>query len=317
MDFKFIALLILIGSFMGMTVAQASCDPETQYEKGGQCCLMCKPGTSMSSATEDCKNPQCQPCADNHYQDKYTTENKCLQQPYCDRNKNFENPFPKSKTQKSICKCKEGFHCSSKDCITCVEHTVCQPGYEAKVIGNQSQDTECEKCPDGTFNNNTSWDAQCRKWTECETGYHVEEKGTDTTDNTCALRQRGHIMIISISVLFVIAVVIVVLLYRAGCIKKRAKGYFKPLHPEEKPTGTQTILNMPMTPEENEDDPSHELSSEGFTEKGNQVMQERGKEEIVSRQESQLESQFESQEDSQSMDPFYKPVQACTSAVES
>lgn len=74
---------------------------------------------------------------------------------------------------------------------------------------------------------------------------------------------------------------------------------------------------MPLTPEENEDDPSHELSSEGFTEKGNQVMQERGKEEIVSRQESQLESQFESQEDSQSMDPFYKPVQACTSAVES
>uniref|UniRef100_A0A668VTC5 TNFR-Cys domain-containing protein n=1 Tax=Oreochromis aureus TaxID=47969 RepID=A0A668VTC5_OREAU len=254
---------------VGMTVAQASCDPETQYEEEGQCCLMCKPGTSMS--TKDCKNPRCQSCPDNHYQDKYTTENKCLLQPYCDRNKNFEDPFPKSKTQKSICECKVGFHCSSKDCITCVEHTVCQPGYGAKVIGNKSQDTECEKCPDGTFNNNTSWDAHCRKWTECETGYHVEEKGTHTTDNTC----------------------------------------------EEKPTCTETTLNMPLTPEENEDDPSHELSSEGFTEKGNQVMQERGKEEIVSRQESQLESQFESQEDSQSMDPFYKPVQACTSAVES
>ncbi|CAI5648476.1 unnamed protein product [Oreochromis niloticus] len=316
MDFKFIALLILIGSFMGMTVAQASCDPETQYEEEGQCCLMCKPGTSMS--TKDCKNPQCQPCPDNHYQDKYTMENKCLQQPYCDRNKNFENPFPKSKTQKSICECKVGFHCSSKDCITCVVHTVCQPGYGAKVIGNESQDTECEKCPEGTFNNNTSWDAQCRKWTECETGYHVEEKGTHTTDNTCGLPRRGHIIVISIIfVMAVITVVILVLLYRAGCIKQRTKGYFKPLHPEEKPTCTETILNMPLTPEENEDDPSHELSSEGFTEKGNQVMQERGKEEIVSRQESQLESQFESQEDSQSMDPFYKPVQACTSAVES
>ncbi|XP_031597806.1 tumor necrosis factor receptor superfamily member 5 isoform X2 [Oreochromis aureus] len=315
MDFKFIALLILIGSFMGMTVAQASCDPETQYEEEGQCCLMCKPGTSMS--TKDCKNPRCQSCPDNHYQDKYTTENKCLLQPYCDRNKNFEDPFPKSKTQKSICECKVGFHCSSKDCITCVEHTVCQPGYGAKVIGNKSQDTECEKCPDGTFNNNTSWDAHCRKWTECETGYHVEEKGTHTTDNTCGLPRRGHIIVISIiSVMAVITVVILVLLYR-GCIKQRTKRYFKPLHPEEKPTCTETTLNMPLTPEENEDDPSHELSSEGFTEKGNQVMQERGKEEIVSRQESQLESQFESQEDSQSMDPFYKPVQACTSAVES
>uniref|UniRef100_A0AAX7V9T9 TNFR-Cys domain-containing protein n=1 Tax=Astatotilapia calliptera TaxID=8154 RepID=A0AAX7V9T9_ASTCA len=148
----------------GMTVAQASCDPETQYEKDGQCCLMCKPGTSMS--TEDCKNPQCQPCLDNHYQDKYTTKNKCLQQPYCDRNKNFEAQVPKSKTERSICKCKVGFHCSSEECITCVEHTVCQPGYRAKVIGTNILDTECEQCPDGTFNNNASWYAQCRKWTE-------------------------------------------------------------------------------------------------------------------------------------------------------
>lgn len=70
----------------------------------------------------------------------------------------------------------------------------------------------------------------------------------------------------------------------------------------------ETMYNNQMTPEENEDELSHELSSEGFTDKGNQVMQERGKEEIVSRQESQLESQFESQEDSQSMDQFYKQV---------
>ncbi|XP_023008024.3 tumor necrosis factor receptor superfamily member 5 isoform X1 [Maylandia zebra] len=308
MYFKFIALLILIGSFMGMTVAQASCDPETQYEKDGQCCLMCKPGTSMS--TEDCKNPQCQPCLDNHYQDKYTTKNKCLQQPYCDRNKNFEAQVPKSKTERSICKCKVGFHCSSEECITCVEHTVCQPGYRAKVIGNNSQDTECEQCPDGTFNNNASWYAQCRKWTECEKGYQVEEKGTHTTDNTCAGTQRGHIIVISIlSAVFMVTVVILVLVYRAGCIKQRTKNYYEPQMCEEDITAhKETTYNNQMTPEENEDELSHELSSEGFTDKGNQVMQERGKEEIVSRQESQLESQFESQEDSQSMDQFYKQV---------
>lgn len=190
-----------------------------------------------------------------------------------------------------------------------MEHTVCQPGYGAKVIGNESQDTECEKCPDGTFNNNTSWDAQCRKWTECETGYHVEEKGTDATDNTCGLPRRGHIIVISIlSAVFVVTVVILVLLYRAGCIKQRAKGYFEPRMCEEDMTTHKETMHNQMTPEENEDEPSHELSSEGLTEKGNQVMQERGKEEIVSRQESQLESQFESQEDSQSMDQFYKQV---------
>lgn len=77
---------------------------------------------------------------------------------------------------------------------------------------------------------------------------------------------------------------------------------------EEDITAHKETYNNQMTPEENEDELSHELSSEGFTDKGNQVMQERGKEEIVSRQESQLESQFESQEDSQSMDQFYKQV---------
>lgn len=79
------------------------------------------------------------------------------------------------------------------------------------------------------------------------------------------------------------------------CISHLQQGYFKPepCCQEESPP-TVTEVHVPMTPEENDDDHSHELSSEGLTDKGNRVMQERGKEEIISRQESQLDSQEDS-----------------------
>lgn len=282
---------------MGMAAAQASCDPLTQYAKDGKCCKMCGPGTSMSISI--CENPQCEPCGENEFQEKYTNASRCQRQQYCDPNKNFEEPGQRSIKEKYNCKCKHGFHCSSEACLTCVEHTVCGPGSGAKSIGNTSYDTVCEKCPPGTFSSERSWNGVCHKWTECAAGDHVEESGTDTRDNKCASSARGHIIIIVIVVIASVAVVILFLIYQ-GCIKRKAKGYFKPEPCQQQETPkTEIKILVPMTPEENEDDdPSHELSSEGLTEKGNRVMQERGKEEIISRQESQLDSQLDSQEDS-------------------
>uniref|UniRef100_A0A3Q0SGB7 CD40 molecule, TNF receptor superfamily member 5 n=1 Tax=Amphilophus citrinellus TaxID=61819 RepID=A0A3Q0SGB7_AMPCI len=249
---------ISLNSIFGMAAAQASCDPRTQYAKDGGCCQMCGPGTSMSNS--DCENPRCDPCGEDEFQEKYTNASKCERQRYCDSHKNFEEPGQRSKTEKYNCKCKYGFHCSSEECLTCVEHTPCAPGFGVKSIGNHSYDTVCEKCAPGTFSNETSWSAVCHKWTKCAVGDHVEESGTDTTDNKC-----GEFCVVGCGALF--------------------KTKLQPCQQQETPKMETKIL-MPMTPEENEDnEDSHELSSEGLTEKGNRVMQERGKEEIISRQE--------------------------------
>lgn len=32
-------------------------------------------------------------------------------------------------TKQTTCTCKDGFHCSTSECITCVPHTTCKPGY--------------------------------------------------------------------------------------------------------------------------------------------------------------------------------------------
>uniref|UniRef100_A0A3B4BBF1 TNFR-Cys domain-containing protein n=1 Tax=Periophthalmus magnuspinnatus TaxID=409849 RepID=A0A3B4BBF1_9GOBI len=154
----------------------------TQYLLNGQCCLKCKPGTSMQ--TNMCTNPVCKECDENEYMDKYNTEPLCERQPYCDPNQNFEFPKSTSKTKRFTCLCREGFHCSSQTCLTCVAHTECEPGYGAKTTGGQTRDTQCEKCPDGTFSDEKSWNSTCKKMTECQSGYDPQG-GSSESDNLC------------------------------------------------------------------------------------------------------------------------------------
>lgn len=110
-----------------------------------------------------CRSPVCKDCDDDEYMDTYTNKVTCERQPYCDPNSNFELPESTSKTKRHQCLCKVGFHCSSVSCITCVPHTECEPGSGATIKGNQTHDTVCETCPDGTFSNEKSWNGTCEK----------------------------------------------------------------------------------------------------------------------------------------------------------
>ncbi|KAM9785595.1 tumor necrosis factor receptor superfamily member 5 [Neosynchiropus ocellatus] len=187
-------------SLLVLTSAQHQCDPTTEYKQDGVCCKKCDPGTKMLT-TGTCLHPVCQRCAEDEYQDSYTTENKCKLQPYCDPNKNFQ--VIKSSTSLIICQCKVGFKCSSeRDCVTCVIRPTCPPGHQATNIGDQRQDTVCEKCQAGTFSSQSSWNNTCARWAECEHG--EEMPGTDTTDRTCKEEPRNHIVIpIAIVLVFI------------------------------------------------------------------------------------------------------------------
>ncbi|XP_053704329.1 tumor necrosis factor receptor superfamily member 5 [Synchiropus splendidus] len=162
------------------TSAQLQCHPMTEYEQDGVCCRKCGPGTKMLT-TGACLSPICRPCAEDEYQDSYTTASKCKQQPYCDPNKNFQ-PV-QSKTRLISCQCQAGFKCSSELCVTCVLRRTCPPGHEAINTSDQLQDTVCEKCPAETFSSQSSWNNTCKRWTKCEHG--EETPGTDTTDRIC------------------------------------------------------------------------------------------------------------------------------------
>ncbi|XP_044067670.1 tumor necrosis factor receptor superfamily member 5 [Siniperca chuatsi] len=315
-------LLMVMWAFMAMTAAQSRCDPLTQYDKNGQCCKKCVPGTRMTSLGT-CLEPQCIECEQNEYQDEYTIEDKCHLQPYCDKHKNFQVNVHESKTQRSTCMCQSGFHCSSNACLTCVAHTTCAPGHGAQSEGNHMHDTVCQKCPEGTFSNETSWDGVCKKWTQCENGYHIQQSGTDISDNICVETSRKHVVVISVVVLVIFVVFISAVMYwmckvfgKQGDSKGKVKGcvesclVFKkePLkdsgvliavptnETEEESMLTEVQTSQEeaseRTPEENEDEPSQAMSTEHSfrTENGNYVTQENGKTEILSRQESQTQT---------------------------
>ncbi|KAI9515639.1 hypothetical protein NQZ68_023289 [Dissostichus eleginoides] len=303
-------LAILLLGFMVMNSAKQQCDPLTQYENengNGDCCKMCGPGNRMPSSSP-CQDPRCEKCLENEYQDKYTKNTLCLRQPYCDPNTNFQVIVHKSMKERSTCLCQEGFHCSSADCITCVPHTTCTPGDGALFRGNHTQDTVCQKCPEGKFSNDSSWDGPCKQWTECESGDHIQQSGTDVTDNICEANRKHHIVIGVIVVLVLLAALGVALyIYKGqrGDARGTVKGCFQSCWGEERellretkvdmtpPTADEELLSHPEeegagVPEENEDHPSYEnVSDVLFSENGNFVTQDIGISSKLSRQESQ------------------------------
>uniref|UniRef100_A0A1A7XCY3 CD40 antigen n=2 Tax=Iconisemion striatum TaxID=60296 RepID=A0A1A7XCY3_9TELE len=282
----FIYLLVCVSASLVLSSAQASdnqlCDPETQYRRDGQCCTMCPLGTRMQSSSS-CLDPVCDPCGINEYQDKYTTNNKCNRQPYCDPNTNFESPAEQSKKAKTICMCKEGFHCSGKECITCAKHSTCQPGYEVVSKGSKIHDTICRQCPNGTFVSSTS--GKCEKWTECEPGFYAAEGGTSESDTQCVSRHRTHIIVGVITAGAVTLMMIGVCWCWCGNSRKghqdiNGHTIVDCTHADECEEGHKI-----STPVENE---HTDVSSDdlGITDQGNYVAQEFGKLERLSRQES-------------------------------
>ncbi|KAF7669490.1 hypothetical protein LDENG_00189510 [Lucifuga dentata] len=306
-------LLLAVWSLMVVVAAAVPpCDPLTQYEQAGECCKKCGPGTRMSSLST-CQDPQCQDCRENEYQDSYTTEHSCNLQPYCDPNKNFEVPVNKNTKKMSPCLCKQGYHCSERECIFCTEHTKCQPGFEVESKGDHLHDTVCRVCPAAMFSN--SADGICKKWTECEAGYHIKTNGTSTSDNICEQDSRSHVGLIFGVLSCVILAGLGFLIFKYKCRgnprdnKKMINGGLEPFVEKQiKPDrGDETIIANPTcdehslisevppsqeeamkTPEENDDDLI--TGSPRLTENGNFVVQEGGKEEVLSRQESQVES---------------------------
>ncbi|XP_076596126.1 tumor necrosis factor receptor superfamily member 5 isoform X1 [Chaetodon auriga] len=309
-------MMMVMWAFTSMAAAQPGCDPATQYAVNDDCCNMCGPGTSMSSLSL-CLEPQCQDCGENEYQDKYTKEPKCQRQPYCDPNKNFQNAIHESK-KKSSCTCKLGFHCSSEDCITCVPHTTCEPGHGVQSKGNHTHDTVCQKCPEGKYSDESSMDSVCKKWTECGKGQKIQQIGTDVSDNICVETPRTHVALILAVVAVIVVILIAVLMIflcrgkrgnakAKGCVESCLGEQHEPLRESRglittptEPVDEESTLpevqssqdeGFPRTPEENEDEPSQEMSPDVLlTENGKIVTQENGKAEVLSRQESQTQT---------------------------
>ncbi|KAI3356967.1 hypothetical protein L3Q82_003602 [Scortum barcoo] len=243
---------------------------------------------------------------------QYVKDDQCCNM--CGPDLNFEIPLH-NKRNRTVCKCKVGFHCSSPaDCSFCREHSSCQPGYEANPKGDHMHDTVCKKCPDGTFSSETSWNSVCTKWTKCGDQHRIAQKGTDISDNICEETSRTHIILIAVLLAILIVCLSLGAWFWTGrrgdvggqcCVESCLRDKNEPVKlltvtPTER-EDEECVLNEVRSqqdeslrsPEES-DEPSLEMSSdfqsrqlECYTENGKFVAQENGAAEKLSRQESQ------------------------------
>lgn len=252
-----------------------------------------------------CRNPVCKDCEEDEYMETYNKETMCERQPYCDPNSNFVWPESTSTTKRHQCLCEKGFHCSGSSCITCVPHTECELGFGATTIGDQTHDTVCEKCPEGTFSDEKSWNGTCKKKTTCESGTESKD-GSSKSDHIC-VPNNAHVGIIAVVCVLVGAAVVAGLIYKLKCKGKARHGpvkmpteteapdYYKDdLHKDEEngipfittPTDDRELLRMPSQETAHPSEPTEESEDVVFTANGD-ILSQDGKEHVISQPETQ------------------------------
>ncbi|XP_070977226.1 tumor necrosis factor receptor superfamily member 6B-like isoform X2 [Oncorhynchus clarkii lewisi] len=147
-------------------------------------CHRCPPGHHMSAHCTATTQTVCTPCPSGHYTQYWNYLHKCL---YCGT---FCGEHQVVKEECSVlndrvCECKGGYFW---DADFCIRHTECPSGYGVKRRGTTETDTECEKCPHGSFSYSTSSRALCVNHTDCASlGRKTVLRGTCWHDNLCAL----------------------------------------------------------------------------------------------------------------------------------
>lgn len=109
-----------------------------------------------------CLEPQCKSCDQYEYQEKHTKGSTCQRQPFCDPSEKqlqpdnvvrwrgpadtssasvlprsdlgFQDPTHDNK-KKTVCLCKDGYHCATESCYACEKHSPCPPGHVVKYEG--------------------------------------------------------------------------------------------------------------------------------------------------------------------------------------
>ncbi|MCJ8728066.1 hypothetical protein PDJAM_G00000260 [Pangasius djambal] len=144
-------------------------------------CALCPPGTYVSSPCTRTLETVCLPCPEEHFTQFWNFLPMCLYcSNICEGNRIVKEQC--SATHNRVCECKEGYYWQDDFCIP---QTLCPPGMGAKIIGNTQRNTQCERCPRGTFSAETSSSGQCIKHTDCGTLY-VIHPGRTWHDSICS-----------------------------------------------------------------------------------------------------------------------------------
>ncbi|XP_034980113.2 tumor necrosis factor receptor superfamily member 5 isoform X2 [Zootoca vivipara] len=160
----------------------------TEYLEGGRCCQKCGPGTKVKALCSKSSETQCVACEAQHFQAGWTKEKHCTPQAYCDKNAGFLVFTEGDATRNVVCRCRNGTHCSSPECLTCRVNRVCPAGEGVQREASHLNDTVCVACPPGSFSNISSATARCQPWSSCVDRKTVRvANGTHISDVVCGV----------------------------------------------------------------------------------------------------------------------------------
>ncbi|KAM8927652.1 tumor necrosis factor receptor superfamily member 14 [Pelodytes ibericus] len=164
-----------------------------EYLHENECCPKCPPGSIVKIHCTNGKSTVCIPCEQNTYMDHPNGLTRCLRCKTCDSGAGLVTKKACTYTSNAECVCEEGSFChteKSEECDLCQRHTECSAGEMVKQAGTSRTDNICEKCPEGTFSNDSM--STCRPWTKCAKEEHMEKMGTNTSDALCKENNRKH-----------------------------------------------------------------------------------------------------------------------------
>ncbi|KAI1892574.1 hypothetical protein AGOR_G00134980 [Albula goreensis] len=225
----------------------SKCGP-AEYETGaGECCPMCVKGSVVRRDCTSDSSTACIPCVGDTYMNEPNGLNKCFTCRTCDPGQGLHTLHKCTTTSNAVCDVSDGFYCGSysgnKECNLALKHSTCSPGERPKNPGTKTEDTVCEKCPDGHFSEHG---VNCTAWTVCTAEQTVAESGSPTKDRDCKIIPRRNRIMIIIPIITVIIIPIVTLLIQRSSIGTKLKS---PV--QETSEGSRVAANN--SPEETED----------------------------------------------------------------
>ncbi|XP_070600380.1 tumor necrosis factor receptor superfamily member 6B-like [Erythrolamprus reginae] len=145
-------------------------------------CYKCPPGESMTMPCTQDKQTVCEPCAKDRFTQYWNYLDRCL---YCSARCNMleVEVVPCNGTHNRVCGCKPGYHSES---LFCIKDSTCPPGSGVVEPGTPQRDTECERCPEGTFSSNFSSEETCKTHRNCaRRGFRINVHGNRFHDAYC------------------------------------------------------------------------------------------------------------------------------------
>ncbi|NXA40541.1 TNR8 factor, partial [Eudromia elegans] len=138
------------------------------YDETSQgCCYQCPPGYVKKKACPT--DPRhCMRCGPEQYLNEASQKPQCDACVSCAKEPDLVEKAPCSFNSSRVCECRPGLYCQTpvlNTCVRCQQHTICKRGFGVKIKGTSTTDVSCEKCPPGTFSDQSSSTDICKPHT--------------------------------------------------------------------------------------------------------------------------------------------------------